>query len=272
MIRRIATTSLLIATTASLANAATPTAIDWTDATTVLTWNNTTDSGNTDHNLDKGRAAFGSITIDGVSYTTIDCTKYDWQISFTLDYCTSTTDAMLFSTAGGGNGSGYRILVTASGETYSTSLNLNTDINSNNKTHLTGTETGSSSDCSTTAISNCTLSSTQKDTIALTWVASEQRLYLSVESSADTAGSTSSTKWIAYNNLSTDYLCLTTSSNITDASPSGTIFWGNGNGDDLHNISLKVHAVSAIPEPSAFGLLAGLGALAIAVSRRRRTR
>ena len=53
-----------------------------------------------------------------------------------------------------------------------------------------------------------------------------------------------------------------------------TRLWTNNGKDTYSNISLKYgDAVSpAVPEPSAFGLLAGLGALALVGARRRRSR
>ena len=57
-----------------------------------------------------------------------------------------------------------------------------------------------------------------------------------------------------------------------DVNTGNTRLWTNGGKDTYSNISLKYgDAVSpAVPEPSAFGLLAGLGALALVGARRRR--
>ena len=50
-----------------------------------------------------------------------------------------------------------------------------------------------------------------------------------------------------------------------------TRIWANGslNGKDLFS-NITLSSASAVPEPSAFGMLAGLGALALVASRRRR--
>ena len=55
------------------------------------------------------------------------------------------------------------------------------------------------------------------------------------------------------------------------ADASGTISF-TVDGIDSHSAGLSAIKVSTIPEPSAFGLLAGLGALALVASRRRRSR
>lgn len=47
-------------------------------------------------------------------------------------------------------------------------------------------------------------------------------------------------------------------------------FWTNGGNEKIYDISVQKLSSNVIPEPSAFGLLAGLGALALVGSRRRR--
>lgn len=59
----------------------------------------------------------------------------------------------------------------------------------------------------------------------------------------------------------------------TDSSGTFNIKLYNHSGDNYGSkTGLGLLAVSSVPEPSAFGLLAGIGALALAVSRRRRSR
>ncbi|MBE6401120.1 MAG: PEP-CTERM sorting domain-containing protein [Verrucomicrobia bacterium] len=47
-------------------------------------------------------------------------------------------------------------------------------------------------------------------------------------------------------------------------------FWTNGGAEKIYDISISKLDSNVIPEPSAFGMLAGLGALALVASRRRR--
>ena len=47
-------------------------------------------------------------------------------------------------------------------------------------------------------------------------------------------------------------------------------FWTNGGAEQFSNITVSKLDNNIVPEPSAFGMLAGLGALALVASRRRR--
>jgi len=274
MKKSIATAVLFAA--ATFANATTPDAIDWQNATITLDYNNTSASGNVGSDLDAGRAGFKSIMVGEQSFTTIDSSKYDWQVSFQLELCTHTGDLSVFTTDGGSNGSGFRIIVKkdSDGSNYTTALEFSTTSDGNKSDYLTGTNFGSdTTDISNNnSLINCELTDTTKATIALTWIANEKKLYLSVEDNALDAGTPNSTKWISYDCSDSEKFAYTSLDSVTNISstPEGTVFWSNGNAgnnDELHNITLKIHA---IPEPSAFGLLAGLGAIALVVSRRRR--
>ena len=63
----------------------------------------------------------------------------------------------------------------------------------------------------------------------------------------------------------TDNLAITSGSN-----DSGFRLWSNSGNEHYSNISVTKLDNHIVPEPSAFGMLAGLGALALVASRRRR--
>ena len=116
-----------------------------------------------------------------------------------------------------------------------------------------GTKNGSSF----ASLTNITLP-TSSTTVVLTYLKSKD-------------SSTSSVLKLKFSNQETTVTAPT--SNTTFLGSNGnTRLWTNGSKDTYSNISLKYgDAVSpAVPEPSAFGLLAGLGALALVGARRRR--
>ena len=260
-------TAAVFLTGTALANAATvtdatlPTGFVWTAADIELSRSSgSSGSGNT---LTAGRAGLASISVGGQSYTSFDLTEWNWQISFDVTAATfsgATGTQMLFSTEGGSNGNGYAVVLSLESGTYSYDIRSggNSVTPTQNSTQVKPILEGSRIEIGDSPVS----------TVTLLWDAANESLYFS-------SGST--TKKIAGDDVISN-LKLTTIANGKDyasqighgsvgTNSRGPVFWTNGGNALFDNITLKV---SPVPEPSTFGLLAGLGALALAGTRRRR--
>ena len=242
------TTAAILAAGTMLAGAA----VDgWTDATYTLVGNNSggISSGN---GVTAGRGAFGTITVGEESLSTLSAEDYSWQISFNVTAPNNSSFGMVYSSMGGGNGSGVALAVSYDGSEYTYQLRTgSTTIDS--KTVLTA---DSSTDSITTTSTDVTLTwDTNADTFSL-----------------DVGG----TVLVYSSGLTEDWFTLGTytsgeigAQNVGTDTKNGSVFWTNSGANSVTDITLSV-AAAAIPEPSAFGLLAGLGALALVASRRRR--
>lgn len=250
-------TAAVFLTGTALANAATvtdatlPTGFVWTAADITLSRNNNTSGSGT--TLTAGRAGLASISVGGQSYTSFDLSEWNWQISFDItgaDPDFTSRSQMIFSTEGGGSGGGYAIELSLTDGTYSYGLSsISYSGNNATRTALNG--------------SNIEIGTSVASTVTLLWDAANKSLYFS-------SGST--TKKIAGDDVISNLKLTTISSTNISADTVGTIsrgpvFWTNGGKALFDNITLKV---SPVPEPSTFGLLAGLGALVLAGTRRRR--
>ncbi|MCD8283939.1 MAG: PEP-CTERM sorting domain-containing protein [Opitutae bacterium] len=177
---------------------------------------------------------------------TYDSASYDWCVSFTIDTSTKFEGTRVYvldsSVADNSTDAGLEILVNAKGG-Y---LNI---ANSNN-VHLGTPDSGS-------GISDAVFD-TDSDTLdlSLSWSATAQVLTLSTTTTTD--GSTYSTELALYDGAThsefLQYAILSTGSTFRVAAT---------------NITVEV---SEVPEPSMFGLLAGLGAIGLVAARRRRNR
>ncbi len=242
----ITITSLLAAGTLA-ASAAVPATNSWEQIDFALNGNTQGGFSVTDKvgTLNQGRAGFDSFTVGGESLTSISQEDYSWKVSFKLNVSSVSGTQMLFSSRGSANGSGYSISVTQ------TDGKFVYDLRSGSAQIASKSVVSSTSGKTTITATNNT------DSVSLIWDSVADILYLSVGE-----------LHLEYSGLTESDLTLTTNSNISSGQPNGgAIFWANGTATKLNNITLSV---KAIPEPSSFGLLAGLGALALVGARRRR--
>lgn len=236
--KKYITIAALLAAGTAFANAGSVDTSSWNSVDFTLLGNNAAGYETNGNAFTAGRGGFASLSINGVSLTEIEAADYSWSLSFNLSNSPTTSDKLLFSTLGGGNGTGYCIgLEGVTDGVYTYGLSL-----------------GAGAWADKTPI--MTLTGGASDMISLTWDALNEELYFSVgvnEAKVDEPDEASA--------------CVVVTTTPGETNPDGSIFWTNGGSEKIANISLKA---SAVPEPSAFGMLAGLGALALVAARRRR--
>ena len=112
------TTAAILAAGTMLAGAAVE---GWTDATYTLVGNNSggISSGN---GVTAGRGAFATITVDEESLSTLSAADYSWQITFSVTAPNNSSFGMVYSSMGGGNGSGVALAVKYDGSQYTYEL------------------------------------------------------------------------------------------------------------------------------------------------------
>ncbi len=220
-----------------------------------LTGNSTGDY--TDTSVSNGRAAFETITVGGETISggdSLDGSLYSWSVSFAIsDFNaganstggdSATNQKTLFSvSSASGVGSGYGVIAYESGDYIYYSLTSNAENHDSSPT-LIGDPIESSLD----------------QTITISWDAVSSIISLSVGSTtveSDALESAVSLK--TYDNSGT----------IAQSPDTSSVFWTNSGDNPIYGITLSV---SEVPEPSMFGLLAGLGAIGLVAARRRRNR
>ncbi len=216
------------------ASTALASAADWQTVTYTLSHS----AGSGDDSVTTGNASFATLSIDGESYTTIDAGSYNWSLSFDVAINSLTGTENLFSLSRSGSGAdGYGVIVTNNSSTYEYAITA---------------DAGSSA-----AVTSSTVSTSDTSvSIVFSWDALNTTLSLTVGEDTVTLSDVSAEN-------------ATIVAGGTDNADYDSRFWSNGGNELITNISLQVQQV---PEPSMFGLLAGLGALGLVATRRRRNR
>ncbi len=212
----------------------------------------------TSTSVSNGRAAFAEISLDdGTTITggdSLDGSLYSWSISFSISDFTATTNSgdsalhqrTLFSvSSSGGVGSGYGVIAYESGDYIYYSLTSNAE----------------NHDSSPTLIGD-SIESSLGQTITISWDAVSSIISLSVgDTTVESEALDSAVSLKTYDG----------SGDIAHDTDTSSVFWTNGGDNPISGITLSA-TKEVVPEPSMFGLLAGLGAIGLVAARRRRNR
>ncbi len=191
--------------------------------------------------ISTGTASLSSLGMTG-SY---NYASYSWCVSFTLDTSSKNSGCPVFSTSAEGDYGLEALINTTSGY-------LN--IASTDGVHRSYPNTAGSGGDSSEAVFDTTATSLD---VSLTWYADTEQMVLSTGSYDTTFDMSGGSSFIQYASLTGD-------SYFTATGVSGTT--------PISNIKVTVNSTSDVPEPSMFGLLAGLGAIGLVATRRRRNR
>ena len=105
--KKYITIAALLAAGTAFANAGSVDTSSWNSVDFTLLGNNAAGYETNGNAFTAGRGGFASLSINGVSLTEIEAADYSWSLSFNLSNSPTTSDKLLFSTLGGGNGTGY---------------------------------------------------------------------------------------------------------------------------------------------------------------------
>ncbi|MCD8298615.1 MAG: PEP-CTERM sorting domain-containing protein [Opitutae bacterium] len=181
--------------------------------------------------------------------------SYNWCVSFTVDVSNANTGAQLFTTLTTGTCLGIRI------NTTSGLLNI---VNNETNGHLSTPDSTADAD-GTLAFTPVSEGGYQYLDITLSWDALSSTMTLTSEQEGGTSfeATLNMSEGEEHSSL-IEYATLSQSSTFWTHSGDGA-----GYTMEITNINVKV---AEVPEPSMFGVLAGLGALGLVATRRRRNR
>ncbi len=242
MIKKMITAAALIAAGTALASADTS---DWTSLQLSAT------------SIDSGRSTLSDL---GVTQD-YNYAEYNWIVSFTVDVSNTNSGMQLFTTKNYTDQNG-----TCLGIRINTTSGLLNIVNNETDGHISTPDSTAGSDY--IAFTPVSEDGYQYIDISIEWNASSSTMTLtstqtdglSFSATADLSETGNYHNLISYATLSTDSTLWTHSGDNTDTDTYTM---------KISNISVQVQQV---PEPSMFGVLAGLGALGLVATRRRRNR
>ncbi|MCD8298209.1 MAG: PEP-CTERM sorting domain-containing protein [Opitutae bacterium] len=186
----------------------------------------------------------GSATLSDLGMTgTYSYDQYSWTVSFTLDVNSGVSGGQRLFATDTSNNDGLAVLVNPEGGIF--------NLSNYNSVHL--------GDLNNSSLTTYTSDDKTYADFTMSWDSVSEVMSV-------TNGSTTTSLDLSAEGSNRDTY-------LTYASLTGSsTFLSNDGNTPISNISISVCATSDIPEPSMFGVLAGLGALGLVAARRRRNR